>query len=235
MNTSVVITNFAGMREDGGRTFIIALGLSILIHGVMCVFLPLLRSPANAIPMTEVKIRLTKANQTPSLNSIHEEKSKSVPTMPLALDSGLPQKTSIASVPSEIDSNMPLVRGSALGSQPVSAIGATSGSLAQNGPTVSHQTVEDLSGVIEAFVRRLEERKEYPYIARKRGQTGTVTVRISITKNGVLNEATIVSSSGVSRLDEAALALVSAACPFNHGTGRDLRITVPITYDLKEK
>lgn len=97
------------------------------------------------------------------------------------------------------------------------------------------RTENAAAGIIEAFIRRLEERKEYPYIARKRGQTGTVVVRVRLTPEGALGEAALVASSGFDRLDEAALRLVHEACPFVHGLGRSVVMNVPITYDLKER
>ncbi len=92
----------------------------------------------------------------------------------------------------------------------------------------------DLSGFIELFIRRLEEKKEYPYIARRRGQTGTVTLRVRLTAEGNLEEARVIKSSGFARLDEAAVKLITDVCPVVHGTGQALAITVPISYNLKE-
>ena len=100
----------------------------------------------------------------------------------------------------------------------------------QIAPTVRANAAESVA----AFLARLEQRKEYPYMARKRGQTGTVTVRVRIAPDGGLREATIVASSGVAGLDEAAIELVGRSCPFRHETGEELRMTVPINYNLKD-
>ncbi len=107
-------------------------------------------------------------------------------------------------------------------------------SVASNPGLGGQSRTADMAWIMEAFARRLEEKKEYPYIARKRRQSGAVLVRIRLLPSGELEEAVIVSTSGVSRLDEAALKLIRDVCPFEHGTGRFLAVTVPITYDLKE-
>jgi protein TonB len=116
------------------------------------------------------------------------------------------------------------------GNGPGRGTGVGPGTGTSSGSTVVQA---DLSGIIDAFVQRLEERKEYPYIARRRGQTGTVTVRVVLSANGSLESVSVISSSGVERLDEAAVMLVHAACPYRHGIGRELRMTIPIAYDLK--
>lgn len=123
---------------------------------------------------------------------------------------------------------------------PVAAGPAASPSAAGDGTTAASPVsgvknrTPDMAWIMEAFARRLEEKKDYPYIARKRGQTGTVLVRVRLLPGGELEGVTVVSSSGVDRLDEAALKLIRDVCPFEHGTGRLLAVTVPITYDLKE-
>lgn len=146
-----------------------------------------------------------------------------------------------ASTPAAASADYPAERAAAAG-WPVAACGGDgpavsppSAAIAGPAAPAGRSRPDNAAALAELFVRRLEAKKEYPYIARQRGQTGTVRVRIYLTPEGNLGEASVAASSGVTRLDEAALKLVRAACPFSHGLGRPLVITVPITYDLKEQ
>ena len=117
---------------------------------------------------------------------------------------------------------------------PASLPRAGNGTPASGQAPGAQKRTADMAWIMEVFARRLEEKKDYPYIARKRGQAGTVLVRVRLQPSGELEDAVVVASSGVGRLDEAAIKLIRDACPFEHGTGRFLAVTVPITYVLKE-
>ncbi len=90
-----------------------------------------------------------------------------------------------------------------------------------------------IDSIINDFLSQVEKRKEYPYIARRRGQEGTVTVAVRLNAAGELAGAQVVRSSGVVALDEAALALVRRVCPFIHNTGRAIGMNIPIAYQLE--
>lgn len=91
----------------------------------------------------------------------------------------------------------------------------------------------DIEAVGNAFAARVDSVKEYPYMALRRGQTGVATLSVRLDGNGALLNVAIVSSSGVSALDESALSAVRRACPFVHGAGRTLEFIVPIYYELR--
>lgn len=90
----------------------------------------------------------------------------------------------------------------------------------------------DVDGAILAFLAEVEKRKEYPYIARKRGYEGVVTVYVELSAGGELRELRVEKSSGVSLLDEAAAAVVRRVSPFRHGLGRPVAMKIPISYQL---
>lgn len=92
---------------------------------------------------------------------------------------------------------------------------------------------QEISGIVNAFLQAVEKRKDYPYIARRRGQEGTVTVAVRLTAAGELAGAHVLHSSGVAALDEAALALVRRVCPFPHQAGRAIAMNIPIAYQLE--
>jgi protein TonB len=60
----------------------------------------------------------------------------------------------------------------------------------------------------------IESRKEYPLMARKGGMEGTVNIGCLISREGELIEARVVSSSGISILDKAALRTVRSVGRF---------------------
>lgn len=98
---------------------------------------------------------------------------------------------------------------------------------------VSTAPAESTASVASRFAARVEANKEYPYMAVKRGQSGVVSVTVTLSAEGVLESSYISASSGVSVLDNAALQAVRNSCPFSHGAGRSLILTVPIHFDLQ--
>jgi protein TonB len=214
------------------RSLKIALVLSVLAHGVLGAYLSHWQPQQKPLPPTETKIQLKLTNSPLPLPQQVKPEMTRVPQF-----SPASQPTLINPVNQPVAATAPVARkrGPAPEITPVQTIaasGPTQVEIVEASPAPAARA--NSADVIAAFLARLEQRKEYPYIARKRGQTGTVTVQIRIAPDGALRESTVVASSGVARLDEAALTLVRQSCPFRHETGEELRLTVPIVYDLKE-
>lgn len=93
-------------------------------------------------------------------------------------------------------------------------------------------TAPNIDGAILAFLAEVEKHKEYPYIARKRGYEGVVTVFVELSAGGELRQVRVEKSSGFSLLDEAAAAVVRRVSPFRHGLGRPVAMKIPISYQL---
>lgn len=98
---------------------------------------------------------------------------------------------------------------------------------------VSAAPAESTASVASRFAARVEANKEYPYMAVKRGLSGVVSVTVTLSAEGALENSYISASSGVSVLDNAALQAVRDACPFSHGAGRSLTLIVPLHFDLQ--
>jgi protein TonB len=82
----------------------------------------------------------------------------------------------------------------------------------------------------------LASRKIYPEEARRRGEEGRVAVRFTVDRSGRVVDAVIVTASGSTLLDEAALALLREAAlpPFPPDmTQPRLTITTMIRYSLR--
>ncbi len=92
--------------------------------------------------------------------------------------------------------------------------GAVAGDSGQaQAPSLSQGRINDLTANWGASIRsRIERRKRYPLAAD--GASGTVTVRLTITRSGALTDLSIAASSGNAALDEAALKAVRAAGRF---------------------
>jgi len=86
---------------------------------------------------------------------------------------------------------------------------------------------------INAFLAKIEQYKEYPYLARRRGQEGTAVLLVRISPSGELTGLEVVRSSGVEALDEAAEKVVRRICPFSHDSGKMLAMRIPISYQLE--
>lgn len=220
------------VTTNGDRGFHFALLLSVFLHVLWLVAFPLVAPPTKLPVNSEEKIRvkaLSMPKLTPQSITMPTITPASSPARPLqsASRNAATKPTAIAAPDRE---KVAPVTGPA-----VPMAGPAADSVAETvAITANSAPAVDLSASIDAFLRRLEERKEYPYMARKRGQEGTVTVRIRIAVDGMLAEANVENSSGIRSLDDAAVQLVRRSCPFHHGTGQELRLVVPIKYGLKE-
>ena len=214
------------------RSLKIALVISIVVHGVLGVYLFHWQPRQKLLPSPETKIRL-KLDSSPVV--LPQTTKPELTQVPPAAPVSVPTPIDPVNQPVSATVALPQQRGPALEVAPARTIVAAGPMQAEKAEARSTPNVQaNAADVIAAFLARLEQRKEYPYIARKRGQTGTVAVHIRIAPDGALRDAVVAVSSGVTRLDEAAIALVRQSCPFRHETGEELRMTVPIVYDLKE-
>ncbi len=94
-----------------------------------------------------------------------------------------------------------------------------------------YQTV-NIAQLATQFASLVEAKKEYPYIALKRGETGRVGVLVRLNADGSLAAAEVMQSSGVKSLDAGAIKAVQKACPFIHGAKQVIEFMVPIYYEL---
>lgn len=93
-----------------------------------------------------------------------------------------------------------------------------------------------MSAYSRALLDRLERHKNYPAASQRRGEEGTITVRLTLAEDGQLVGVTPLSE-GPTRLVEASLAAVQAAAPFPplpaELGSRQAVFTLPITYRLQ--
>lgn len=93
-----------------------------------------------------------------------------------------------------------------------------------------------LAGYARRFLEQLERHKSYPALSLRRGEEGTVTIRITVAADGRVLDAHPVGE-GPSRLETASLEAVAAAAPFPplpSGLGGDRVVfNLPVTYRLR--
>lgn len=101
-----------------------------------------------------------------------------------------------------------------------------------SGDTVSTQLQDSSDVLLRHKIRdAIQSNLVYPYIARKRGITGTALVAFKINQKGVPEDFVLIKSSGYAILDAAAKETVFKSSPF---PARDYTIEkIPITYLLK--
>ncbi|MEL7000710.1 MAG: TonB family protein, partial [Pseudomonadota bacterium] len=118
--------------------------------------------------------------------------------------------------------------------QRTAALAPGAGGVAVDGG-YSKAAVNSARSAYKTAVRRAVERKKrYPKRAMRRGTKGTAKVRVTLDASGKLIAATMVSSSGASILDEAAMAAVKRVrsfpdIPKEMGKSR-VNVTLPITF-----
>ena len=117
-----------------------------------------------------------------------------------------------------------------------SAIAAAAGASAQI-ESVGIQAVHD--EYLRKVLARIARFKRYPRDARRDGVVGEVTVRFTILHDGSLQSRQLADSSGDSRLDLAALDMLSRASPFPPIPPRlglsKLDLSLPVEFNLNER
>jgi protein TonB len=109
----------------------------------------------------------------------------------------------------------------------------------QNGPNALSGSEQDEHFAYLALIRSLlEKNKEYPALARRAGIEGTVLVRFSLDRKGMIRQADISGTSGKSLLDQAAMRFVKSAARFpplpESVKGNGMTLEVPIIYKLDD-
>lgn len=86
------------------------------------------------------------------------------------------------------------------------------------------------------LLKVLNQHKEYPGLARKRGIEGTVVLRIVLSRDGLLQSFDVATSSGSDLLDDSAKAMVSNSSPYppfpDSIQGPRATFIVPVTFKL---
>jgi protein TonB len=101
-------------------------------------------------------------------------------------------------------------------------------------PTTSSLSVSDR--VSAALQNQLAEAFVYPWLARKRGWQGLVTLSLHVAEDGVLSRWKVVSTSGYSLLDRSALQAAQRIGRLQQAeqllNGESLNLSIPVRYRL---
>jgi len=101
-------------------------------------------------------------------------------------------------------------------------------------PTSSAPNVREQ--VSAALHNQLLKRFEYPWLARKRGWQGKVTLSLRIARDGVLSDWKVARTSGYAVLDRSALAAAKTIGRLPDSSallqGRSLQLIIPVEYQL---
>jgi protein TonB len=177
---------------------------------------PALSSPSGTQPeptlVTWVRLPTPTPSQTPATGEPRTEES-ALPTALPDAPSIIARLTTPTALPVLADLPTPGKAARNVTSQPIAPVG--SGGSA-NGPVVLNR--ESLSGS--------QPWPEYPTAALRRGEAGTVTVRLSVNPLGEVTEARVADSSGWRSLDEAATSTIRRRWSFPPGTPRDYLVDI---------
>jgi len=107
------------------------------------------------------------------------------------------------------------------------------------GQSLSANTEKSISTTTVSNLKyRQPPHVEYPDLARRRGDTGTVLVRTLVGTSGRVESASVEQSSGSRFLDQAAVRAVNRASfhPYEeNGIVQSVYVFIPIMFDLKEE
>ncbi|MEO0464895.1 MAG: TonB family protein, partial [Pseudomonadota bacterium] len=117
--------------------------------------------------------------------------------------------------------------------QKTAALTAGVGGVAADGGYLKAAVNSARKGYLTAVRRAVERKKRFPKRAKRRGTEGTAKVRVTLDASGKLVAAMMVSSSGESILDEAAMAAVKRVSSFpdipKEMGKSQVNVTLPIT------
>lgn len=81
----------------------------------------------------------------------------------------------------------------------------------------------------------IQEHTVYPKMALRLGQEGEVIVKFILTKNGIIDKLRIKKSSTHDLLDIEALSIIKSSSQYFPKPSEDIKITIPITFELKKR
>lgn len=248
-------------RRQGRNLFLRPLPLSCICHivgmGGVCLLYSFLTPPEPVQITPEIQVEMVAAGQLESGSGLQGVKSMPAIRNPVAAPvSNLHRQiVSGENAPADADPARADAAGPVDGAGPAVAVseggggangknsqaGEATGTLGSSAGGDSGAAVtpsepaptESLGSIAARFAARVEANKEYPYMAIKRGQSGVVSVTVTLFADGGLESVYVSGSAGVGVLDNAALQAVRSSCPFSHGAGRSITMTVPIHYDLQ--
>lgn len=123
---------------------------------------------------------------------------------------------------------------------PIGARSSGAPSLGEGAPSqtvglgASDAAVGDQTDAYLALIRsRIEKNRTYPSAARRRGEEGTVSMRVVIDAQGRLEEATAITRSGSFHLDRAAKRMVEKSSPFPPPPTAPFETTITIAFELR--
>jgi len=99
-------------------------------------------------------------------------------------------------------------------------------------PSIPAEPPFDYDAYMANVVSMIEAGKEYPYMARKKGYEGLVTIAVVIGAEGHLISAEFVKSSGYGLLDRDAMKLVKSVFPVENLSGNEINMEIPVRYQL---
>lgn len=98
----------------------------------------------------------------------------------------------------------------------------------------SEAAAGDQADAYLALIRsRIEKNRTYPSAARRRGEEGTVSMRVAIDAQGNLAQVTAIGRSGSFHLDRAAKRMVEKSSPFPPPPTAPFTTTIPIAFTLR--
>jgi TonB family protein len=172
-----------------------------------------------------VKSRNDNSSKTIKINSLKEEKVSKFNKE--HTESTLPHTTDLPSLTAQENENQSGVPDDAGFSQEITAKNTLD---SQNNKEVSVLGGEE-SG---SFSTWLAKYKFYPLEAKRRGEQGTVLMRVTINQEGYLSNFSIIQSSGSRSLDEAAKEILRRASLLPQRFAQNIQIAdVPLVFSLR--
>lgn len=113
-----------------------------------------------------------------------------------------------------------------------SSIVSTSSNKEESITTEVVEEYESSYDVAYRFANAVSDNVIYPDVAKRRNQSGTVYINLTLSRDGNIINYYISSSSGVSSLDKEAVEAIFRVVPFTVNINSNINITIPIVFEI---
>ncbi|WP_350146104.1 energy transducer TonB [Pyruvatibacter sp.] len=168
-------------------------------------------------------------------------KNTETPSEPVAQDARKPPKVLAKRVPASPSKPAPepvlemppdsATASHARNATPTLGSGAAASSPGNSGGTEKSTSVHD--AYLAMLRARIEAKRTYPATARRAGQQGVASLRLTITADGTLTQLHVIQSSGHFALDRTAKRMVQKSAPFPAPPRTRFEVTIPIVFELR--
>ncbi|MBN1647715.1 MAG: energy transducer TonB [Spirochaetales bacterium] len=226
------------------RILAVALGVSIVLHAMLFIFVHPGAAPAEQENATKISVRLTGTGAAllPDPDNHIPEKRIQNKTDPADSDKADTRITRDSNAAGNLDSNgLNEPRDRFAGSDsPEAGQAPDAGNplpSISDGPAAGADAaaLAEYNRILSIVRAGIQDGMVYPLLARRKGMEGEVGLSFVLDEAGRIGQVKVLASSGYAVLDRAALKLMKSISPLDAFPEQKMSLSVTIVYDLQKR